>query len=121
MFARDCDEGICIQNIENLDVEPINWAGDTLTLRSFEDIVMTNVFFSGVLACEDEDGIFRGIGIYSSTGSYLPTVASPFQDLRSITSILDSDASTPFIPDYCDGFRCTLGQCIPLGRVCDRY
>ena len=81
---------------------------------------MTDILLPGVLACEDEDGIFRGIGVYSSTGSSLPGVVNPFQDLKSITSILDSNASTPYIPDYCDGFRCTLGQCIPLGRVCDR-
>ena len=65
--------------------------------------------------------MFLGVGVYSSNGSSLPSVVSPFEDLKSISSILDSNASTPFIPDYCDGFRCTLGQCINLDRVCDRY
>ena len=30
------------------------------------------------------------------------------------------DASTD-LPDQCDGFRCSLGQCISQDRVCDRY
>lgn len=38
-----------------------------------------------------------------------------------LSSCLQSEDASTDLPDQCDGFRCSLGQCITQDRVCDRY
>ncbi|XP_066591634.1 serine protease nudel [Prorops nasuta] len=79
--------------------------------------------WSGTVFCRGKSGWYPSAVFRQQNGP------CTFQKVQALTSIdymnagiieaMEDDVSNPFSEAPCDGFRCSLGQCIPTNRLCD--
>nr|XP_022919420.1 serine protease nudel-like [Onthophagus taurus] len=79
--------------------------------------------WSGVIVCESKSALYP-ISIYQELlGSCGFTHSSPFTAISlyktAINKIIEDPSDVIVFPPICDGFRCSLGNCIDTKKLCD--
>ncbi|KRT85615.1 lipoprotein receptor [Oryctes borbonicus] len=79
--------------------------------------------WSGTIICESDNGFYPSAVFYEENGACGFRRTTPFTTLslflNAIFNIFERSAVLTACPKECQGFRCTLGECIESRRICD--